>query len=273
MQTALNDYVLGQSRAEYERLVRQGHYLEPMTRRVFAEAGIQPGMRVLDLGSGAGDVCLLLAELVGPQGSVTGLEMDAGAIAFARERIDARGFNHITLVQTDIRDYVPGQPFDAIVSRMALLYLPDPGAALAALTPHLRPGGVVALMEPWFVSPENPQNPAQRIAFCIMETMRRSGAHLDLGPRLHTVFASAGLSLPQMRFETVLDASADSPLFQLTADSLANLLPKAIEYGIAAPDEFDVAAVPALLRGMMNAAGYPAMMLPTVSAWGRKPEA
>jgi ubiquinone/menaquinone biosynthesis C-methylase UbiE len=264
---------LGQSRAEYERLVRQGQYLEPMTRRVFAEAGIQPGMRVLDLGSGAGDVCLLLAELVGPQGSVTGLEMDAGAIAFAQERIAARGLDNITLVETDIRSYVPEQPFDAIVSRMVLLYLPDPGAVLTALTPHLRPGGVVALMEPWFTPPVNSQQPAQRLAFLIMETMRRSGAHLDLGPRLHKVFAAAGLDVPQMRFETVLDASENSPLFQMTADSIANLLPKAIEYGIATPGEIDIAAVPALLRGMLNAAGYPAMMLPTVSAWGRKPAA
>ena len=273
MKTESSDYVLGQSRAEYERLVRQGHYLEPMTRRVLAEAGIQPGMRVLDLGSGAGDVCLLLAELVGPQGSVTGLEMDAGAIAFARARIAACECDNITLVETDIRSYVPEQPFDAIVSRLALLYLPDPGAALAALTPHLRPGGIVVLMEPWFVPPVNSQNPAQRIAFCIMETMRRSGAHLDLGPRLHKVFAAAGLGLPQMRFETVLDPAEDSPLFQITADSLSSLLPKAIEYGITTPDEFDLAAVPAILRGMMNAAGYPAMLLPTVSAWGRRPEA
>ena len=63
-------YALGRSPQEYARLTRQAEMLKPMTRRLFAEAGIEPGMRVVDLGSGAGDICILLSEIVGSGGSV-----------------------------------------------------------------------------------------------------------------------------------------------------------------------------------------------------------
>ena len=67
-----------------------------MTRRVFEDTGIEPGIRALDLASGAGDVCMLLAAMVGPTSKVIGLEMDAGAIKFARERASAAGFGDFT---------------------------------------------------------------------------------------------------------------------------------------------------------------------------------
>lgn len=63
-------YVLGHSDAELRRLETQARVKDPITRRFFVEAGVGPGMRVLDVGSGAGDVALLLAELVGESGQV-----------------------------------------------------------------------------------------------------------------------------------------------------------------------------------------------------------
>jgi hypothetical protein len=62
---------------EERRLIALGELSEPNTERVFREAGVGPGMRVLDLASGAGDVALLVARLVGPQGSVLGVERSA----------------------------------------------------------------------------------------------------------------------------------------------------------------------------------------------------
>jgi len=260
---------LGSSQHERARLIRQAEFLKPMTRRVFKDAGIERGMHVLDLGAGAGDVCLLLAEMVGSAGSVIGVEQDAGAVHFARERATAAGLRNITFVHSEFSRYVPDAPLDAVVGRSVLLYQKDPAAALATFVRHLRPGGIVVFMEPWLALPQGPASPALRVLTCIVETLRRSGAHIDLGPRLHRVFASAGLPQPTMRFEAVMDAQDESPLFQLVADSFVSLLPKAVEYGIAAPDEVDVERIPAQLRATMNAAGYAAMSLPTVSAWCR----
>lgn len=272
MTAATDQYALGRSPQEYARLARQAEIMKPMTRRLFAEAGIQPGMRVLDLGSGAGDVCMLLAEMVGPEGTVIGLDLDNDAMLHARERAAAAGFAHITFVHSDFAHYVPDAPLDAIVGRLVLMYQADPAAALAKLTTHLRPGGIVAFIEPWFQSPPGPESTVKKSVACVVETLRRSGAHVDLGPRLHRVFQAAGLPLPQMRFEAIMDPREDSPLYQFVADTVASLLPKAVEYGIPGAAELDVASIPGRMRAEMNAVGYAMVALSMVCAWCAKAE-
>jgi ubiquinone/menaquinone biosynthesis C-methylase UbiE len=263
-------YALGRSPAEYARLARQAEILKPMTRRLFAEAGIGQGMRALDLGSGAGDICILLAEMVGPDGSVIGIDVDEDALAHARKRVSAAGVSNVTLVHSDFAHYVPNGPVDAIVGRLVLMYQVDPAAALTKLTPHLRPGGVVAFLEPWFQSPSGPDSTMKRALTCIVETLRRSGAHVDLGPRLHRIFLTAGLPLPNMRLEMAMDPRADSPLYDYVADTVAQLLPKAIEYGIPGADELEVASLAGRMRTEMDAVGYAMRGSTLVSAWCSK---
>src|SRR5713226_1657897 len=88
------NYALGGTNAEHERLIRQSARLAPFTERFFRDAGIGPGQRVLDIGSGVGDVAMLAAKIVGPSGEVVGVERDAGTIARARARVAEAGFNH-----------------------------------------------------------------------------------------------------------------------------------------------------------------------------------
>jgi predicted RNA methylase len=83
------DYPFANRAAEDERLVAQGALFDPLTRRLLQQAGIASGMRVLDLGSGAGNVARLAAELVGPAGAVVGVERDPVAVDLARRRTDA----------------------------------------------------------------------------------------------------------------------------------------------------------------------------------------
>ena len=66
------DYILGHDDVERRRLNTQASFMEPLTRRALVAAGLQPGIRVLDMGAGFGDVTLLAASLVGPTGSVVG---------------------------------------------------------------------------------------------------------------------------------------------------------------------------------------------------------
>jgi ubiquinone/menaquinone biosynthesis C-methylase UbiE len=270
MSALQEQYALGRSPQEYARLGRQAEILKPMTRRFFAEAGIEPGMRVLDLGSGAGDICMLLAEMVGSGGSVIGLDIDQDALLHAQERVDTAGLSNITFVHSDFAHYVPKVPVDAIVGRLVLMYQDDPAAALTNLTQYLRPGGVVAFLEPWFQSPSGPDSTTKTAITCMVETLRRSGAHVDLGPRLHRVFLAAGLPLPNMRFEMVVDPREDSPLYDFIADTVAQLLPQAIEYGIPGADGLDVSSIAGRIRAEMNAVGYAMMGSPLVCAWCSK---
>src|ERR1700681_2988577 len=89
-------YVLGHSDPELLRLTIQARLLEPITRRRYLQcAGITPGMRVLDVGCGTGDVALLAAELVSNSGEVVGADRAASAVAVARERAKARSVTNV----------------------------------------------------------------------------------------------------------------------------------------------------------------------------------
>jgi SAM-dependent methyltransferase len=142
-------YSLGHSERELERLSIQARLIEPITRRYFSEAGIGPGMRVLDVGSGAGDVAFLVADLVGASGEVVGADRVATALDTARQRARDRSLSNVTFVEGDPAKMTFGVPFDAVVGRYILMYQPDPAATLRKLVSHLRPGGVVVFHEPY----------------------------------------------------------------------------------------------------------------------------
>src|SRR5690348_2079998 len=86
-----SDYVFGQSEQEQKRLMQQAAILRRWTEPFFREAGIAPGMRVLDLGCGMGDVSMLAAEMVGPEGRVVGVDRDPAIIDRARARAEQQG--------------------------------------------------------------------------------------------------------------------------------------------------------------------------------------
>src|SRR5580658_6572498 len=114
---------------ELARLEVQGSALGQATRMIFTEAGIRPGMRVLDLGCGAGDSAFAAADLVGPGGSVVGLNHSPDALARARYRAVQRGLAEVQFIEGDMHDPAPGGPYDAIVERLALWQDPDPAKA------------------------------------------------------------------------------------------------------------------------------------------------
>src|SRR5215472_9765089 len=133
-------YWLGRTDAETQRLIRQSAYLSPYTGRFFAQAGIAPGMKVLDIGSGAGDVAFLAAELVGPTGHVIGVDVNATALEVARARARATGLANVAFITGDAREVTLDDEFDAVVGRLVLMYLGDPVASLREFIRHLAPG-------------------------------------------------------------------------------------------------------------------------------------
>jgi ubiquinone/menaquinone biosynthesis C-methylase UbiE len=124
---------------EMTRLEVQGAALARPTRMLFAEAGIRPCMHVLDLGSGVGDTAFVAADLVGPGGSVTGIDHSADALARARFRAEQRGLAQVQFIEGDVRDPAPGGPYDAIVERLTLWTVPDPAEVLRRQATVLRP--------------------------------------------------------------------------------------------------------------------------------------
>ncbi len=98
-------YLLANTDEERIRLARQAQTLEAMTRRLLVAAGVGPGMTVLDVGCGAGDVTALASELVGPEGAVVGIDSDANQIAAASAR-----WSHLPSVQFTVADVLHPPP-------------------------------------------------------------------------------------------------------------------------------------------------------------------
>jgi SAM-dependent methyltransferase len=67
-------YILGHDRDELDRLIDQARFFGDLTEEVLRRAGVEPGMRVLDVGCGTGDVLFLATRLVGPTGAVLGVD-------------------------------------------------------------------------------------------------------------------------------------------------------------------------------------------------------
>ena len=179
---------------ELDRLEAQGAAIAPATRMIFAEAGIRPGMRVLDLGCGAGDVTFVAADLVGPDGSVVGVDRSPDALARARLRAEQRGLAQVQFVEGDIHDPAPGGPFDAIVERLVLMWVPDPAAVLRRQATVLRPGGLVVPIEADLSMMRSlPEHPfATQVKSWLVEAFAKAGISF-LGPRLWAVVQEAGL--------------------------------------------------------------------------------
>lgn len=112
-----------------------------ITERLLRDAGITTGMRVLDLGCGHGDLSSLAARLVGPDGHVVGIDRDATALATATERAKTSGISNLTFKQVDLDNFhLDAEPFDAIIGRRVLMYLPHPDTTLKQVSQLLRPG-------------------------------------------------------------------------------------------------------------------------------------
>ena len=189
-----NQFGSGTGEDELARLEAQGAAMAAATRMIFAEAGIQAGMRVLDLGCGAGDVSFAAAGLVGPGGSVVGIDRSPGALARARLRAAQRGLSQVRFVDGDLQDPAPGGPFDAIVERLVLMWIPDPAALLRQHATTLRPGGLVVPIEVDVSTIRSlPATPlATQVRSWLVEAFARAGIG-TLGPQLPALVQAAGL--------------------------------------------------------------------------------
>src|SRR5208282_5269954 len=140
-------YALGHSEKELSRLRAQARFLESATRAFLQEAGLSVGMRILDIGSGAGDVAFLAADLVGQNGTVIGTDKVAAAVAAATANARERGLGNVSFQVGDPAGMSFEQPFDAVVGRYVLLFQTDASAMLQALARKVRPGGLIVFHE------------------------------------------------------------------------------------------------------------------------------
>ena len=151
-----------------------GAWLARATDAMLEMAGVRPGARVLDVAAGSGEQTLTIAERVGPSGYVLATDLSPAIVALAQANAQRAGHGHVQVQVADGESLgLEAASFDAAVSRLGLMFFPNPLQGLVEMRHALRPGGGVCTMV--FAAPE--RNP------CITILMSTAMKHAGLPPR------------------------------------------------------------------------------------------
>lgn len=262
---------------EERRLVAQSRLLEAPTEELLRKAGLRPGGRVVDLGSGAGDTAILAARLVGPSGSVVGIERSPEQAALARRRVADLGLGNVSFREGDVVD-VGGVlaehdgPVDAVIGRLILMWVPERLAVLRTCADLLPPGALV-----WFLEGDIaydfavPTPPLwTEVQGWFRRTLEGLGAELRMGPKLYRLFRDAGLPAPTLEGRTMMDGAATAPVW-FWVNIVRAFLPMIEQLGIADPGDIDIDTLEDRLAAELASHDAAAILPPLTAAWARLP--
>ena len=267
-------YVLGNHGEELARLDHQAAVIERPTRLLLQAAGVTAGMHVLDLGTGLGHVARLAGELVGPTGSVLGIDRSADALAAARERTQQAGMAQITFAEGNALAWRASAPFDVIVGRLLLFHVPDPSAVVRHHLQNLRPGGLFVAVD-FDLGGTRVDPPVAIVDTAVRwvhDGFRAAGAWPRIGARLGTILEDAQLTGVTTFGVQAYLSPGDSSGPRLLAGVVRSLAPAIIAHGLATGDELDLTTLEQRIAEGVR--GARAVILPptVVGAWGRVPD-
>jgi SAM-dependent methyltransferase len=259
-------YIIRGGRAGRERLRLLSRVLEPRTRGLLDRLGIARGARCLDLGCGGGDVTLALAELVGPEGEVVGVDIDETKLVLAREEATAAGVSNVDYRRAAVDDVDPDGSFDVVYSRFLFSHLQDSAGALQRMTDAARPAGVVAAEDVdyggCFCYPEN--TAYRRSCELYTRAGEARGVDPTIGRRLPALFVDAGLS--EIGVHVVQPAGFDADIKLAMPLTLENIEDAVVSSGLASREE-----LAALVEELYAFAAEPSSILSwprIVQVWG-----
>jgi SAM-dependent methyltransferase len=240
----------------------------PGTRRVLRMAGLRRGMRVADFGCGVGMVTARLAEWVGPEGHVVGVDVSAAQIAQARTRLSGRAKNASFVEASATGAGLPPESFDLIYSRFLLIHLADPAQALREMYALLKPGGIL-------VCEDGDLTTAGSIPFSSLAAFAdlwgRLGAHrgvdYTLGRRLFHLVTAAGFPAPEITFNQPVMARGEGK--RLLELSVAEAGTAFMEAGLISAEE--LLRTLAAMRRFTADESVLAVMPRMSQVWARKP--
>lgn len=215
---------------------------------------------------------MLAARLVGPSGEVVGIELDPRSLERAKSRAADAGLRNVTFTHSEISEFSHDTPFDAVVGRYILQFLPDPVSVLRSMSDLVRPGGVVAFQEQsWgpFVlhSAHLPLYSAS--VLLLHEVSVRSGVNMEMGVGLYKAFQDAGLPAPSMRFE--MELGCEPEFTRWVPDVVRILAPKFQEHGLSLEPLGDLDTLQERIHMEVVSSNTVVPWLGLIGAWCRKP--
>ena len=261
------EYVLATGSAAAHRLRILHSLYGPGARRVLLQAGIQPGMRVADLGCGVGMVTALLAELVGPTGQVVGVDFSSAQIAQARE-LAPTSLSNVSFIEASATDTgLPHESFDLVYCRFLLIHLTDPGLALREMHRLLKPDGIL-VCEDGDLTSAGSEPPSALNAFSDLfgRLGPTWGVDYTLGRRLFQMVLAANFSEPEITYNQPVEARGE--VKRLLDLSVAEAGPAFVGAGLITSDELDHTLVE--MRRIAEDETVIAMMPRMSQVWARK---
>lgn len=247
--TGVDDYLLGHSEHELDRIERQSAFIAGLTYELLRRAGLCEGMHVLDAGCGTGEAALLAAELVGSTGSVTAVDCDPAGFAQGEDHAAEAGFSNITFETAELHAYDPGRGFDAVIGRFVLMHAPYPTLLFKRLVEHVRPGGIAVFQEvalsraysmPPVASYDDKIGP-------MCAAFERAGRHPDMGASLDCVFRDCGL-VPELFTGVATEGNGEGFIPAWLAETLETMVPLMERTGVARASELGLSTLEQRVR-------------------------
>lgn len=189
-----SDYVLATGARAVRRLLLLHDIYSSAGRRVLFQAGLKPKMNVADFGCGIGAVTCMLAEMVGPSGSVTGIDANAGQLVQAGHLCEQAGLTNALFWKADAcATRLPSASFDLVYCRFLLIHLPDPDACLREMRRVLKPGGIIVVEDGDLSSAGSvPATALNAFSDLFARLGPKRGVNYQLGKDLYHTVTSAG---------------------------------------------------------------------------------
>lgn len=192
-------YILGTDPTELERLGFQHRVWSGDAAALWEKGKVQRGMQVLDLGAGPGFATFDLAEIVGPSGGITAIDISQNYVDYGNHQAASRGYGQVKFLQRSAHDLqLEPEQFDVIYCRWVLSWVNEVPSIIAEISKLLKPGGVFLVQEyaQWGTFRIIPEIPAVRtmIEAC-RESWRIMPSEIDIAPQLPEMFQKSGLSI------------------------------------------------------------------------------
>jgi SAM-dependent methyltransferase len=262
------DYVLATGQAASDRLRILHNVYGPGARTLLTRAGIQPGMKVADLGCGVGMTTRLLAELVGGTGQVVGIDYSAAQIEEARTLTPSSKSN-VSFVEASATDTgLPRMSFDLVYCRFLLIHLTEPELAIREMYDLLKPGGILVIEDGDLTSAgSEPSSKLHAFSELFGGLGPKWGVDYTLGRRLFRMVLAANFSQPEIMFNQPVFARGENKrLLELSVSEAAAAF---VEAGLITSEHLKQTLVE--MRHLADDESIVGVMPRMSQVWARKP--
>jgi ubiquinone/menaquinone biosynthesis C-methylase UbiE len=223
----VEQYVIRGGREGYERLQVLARARWPDTRDLLDLVRVGPGARCLDLGCGGGDVSFELAQLVGPNGHVTGVDMDEVKLALGRASAVEKGLANVEFRAANVNDWSEAESYDLVYCRLLLEHLSRPVDLLRRMWDAVRPGGTIVVEDADFDGQfcHPPNDGFDFYARTYPRVLERNGGDAAAGRKVYGYFLEAGIPNPNLRLVQNANTTGEEKTLSLstleaTADAI-----------------------------------------------------